>query len=377
MTAATDRHQVGPLRPDARLRYRPAACLPARFPQAECRRCTAVCPTGALAVGARGPVLGEGCVGCGQCTTACPTGALAVSGFLIPTPTSREVLAVDCWRVPAADSPKEALRVPCLGGLSPAALLELAAAAESGPVALLDRGFCGQCPAGGEVRPATAALAETQRLLAEIGIAPERWPRPVTRRLPLTRMADGTGEPRLEERLSRRALLVGFAARPAPPGLSPSSATTCEAAVMPRPERERLFAALEQLAPDTAPPARLFPKLAAGDGCANHQVCASACPTQALRPYRGEGVCGLSFAASACVSCGLCVALCPEQALALSTAGDADADKGHVALTRFAIRACPDCGADRAGNQPLCPACQKDQSFAREAFQTLFAAATR
>jgi ferredoxin len=165
MTTATDGYQARPLRPEARLWYRSASCLPARFPQVECRRCADACPTGALAVEARGPALGEGCVGCGQCATACSTGALTVPGFDIPAPASLEVLAVDCWRAPAADSPKGTLRVPCLGGLSPVALLELTAAAERGPVALLDRGFCGECPAGGEIHPAAAALAETQRLL--------------------------------------------------------------------------------------------------------------------------------------------------------------------------------------------------------------------
>ncbi len=316
-------------------------------------------------------------MGCGQCAIVCPTGTLAVPGFDIPAPASLEVRAVDCWRVPAADSRRGTLRVPCLGGLSPAALLELTAAAERSPVALLDRGFCGECPAGGEIHPMAAALAETQRLLAEVGIAPERWPRRVARPLPLSRMADGAGEPRLEERMSRRALLAGFAARPKPPGLSPSSATTGESPVRPRPERERLFAALERLAPDTLPPARLFPKLTASDACANHQICASACPTPALRPYRGEGVRGIAFAAAACVSCGLCVALCPEQALTLSMAGDADTDQSRGALTRFAVRVCPDCGADHQGNETVCPACRKDRSFARDAFQTLFGAAIR
>jgi ferredoxin len=316
-------------------------------------------------------------VGCGQCAIACPTGALAVPGFDTPASASLEVRAVDCWRVPAADSPRGTLRVPCLGGLSPAALLELTAAAERSPVGLLDRGFCGECPAGGEIHPMAAALAETQRLLAEVGIAPERWPRRVTRHLPLVRMADSAGEPRLDELVSRRALLVGFAARLAAPALSPPSASADESPVRPRPERERLFAALEQLAPDTLPPARLFPKLTAGDACANHRICASACPTPALRPYRGEGACGISFAAAACVSCGLCVALCPEQALTLSTAGDADTDQSRRALTRFTVRVCPDCGADHQDNETVCPACRKDQSFARDAFQTLFGATIR
>ncbi|NCC29505.1 MAG: hypothetical protein EOM22_15550, partial [Gammaproteobacteria bacterium] len=77
-----------------------------------CRRCSDACPTGALVATSQGPELVSGCVDCGRCAVACPTEALSVPGFDI-TPTTGGMIAIDCWRVPAADSPSGALRVPC------------------------------------------------------------------------------------------------------------------------------------------------------------------------------------------------------------------------------------------------------------------------
>lgn len=361
-----------PLGPGSRIRLRAAACLPERFPRVACRRCADACPTAALSAGGAGPVLGDRCVGCGQCQVACPTGALDVPGFPAQPPTVHGALAIDCWRVPTSDSPKGALRLPCLGGLSTAALLELTAAAGDGAPELLDRGFCRECPAGGEVHPVTARLAEAHRVLEAIGVPPERRPRLLSHRLPLARMADHAGEPLMEGRLSRRALLTGGADRPKQPAGTAASRTD-EAGR--RSERERLFAALARLAPKREPPAWLFPEIIASDACANHQVCASACPTRALSPYRSEGAAGIRLNPSACAACGLCVTLCPEQALSLTPSGLADALRMARTLTRHAQRSCLECGADYRGPGDVCPACEKDRDIARDAFRTLFGAA--
>lgn len=362
-----------PLGPSSSLQLEPAACLPERFPQVECRRCADACPTAALSARGAGPTLGDGCVGCGQCVVACPTEALKAPGFRFLPRAVPGGIAIDCWRVPAAHSPKATLRLPCLGGLSTAALLELTAATTDGAPKLLDRGFCPQCPAGGEVHPATKPLADAHRILEELGVPEARWPRLASRRLPLARMADGSGEPLMEERLSRRALLTGGAAQRRQP---PVSTTGGAARPERRRERERLFAALERLAPGGEPPVWLFPQIIASDACANHQVCGSACPVGATRPYRSEGAAGIRFDPAACTACGLCIALCPEQALTLVPTGLADSPRAPRTLTRHAERTCTECGANHQGPGELCPACEKDRGFARDAFHTLFGAAS-
>ncbi|MEA3641793.1 MAG: 4Fe-4S dicluster domain-containing protein [Lamprobacter sp.] len=142
-------------------------------------------------------------------------------------------ISLDCWRVAQHLTPTDGLRVPCLGGLTPAWLLELVATAADRPVHLLDRGLCAACPSGRAdpedpdndtqaSHPAAWCLGETARLLDGIGLRRERWPRLTTaptaddvsasgsqEAKPAERPALQRPEPLLETRLSRRAFFTG------------------------------------------------------------------------------------------------------------------------------------------------------------------------
>jgi ferredoxin len=364
----TNRRPARLLGATARLAFQEDACLPARFPAMSCRRCADACPTLALVAAPMGPELAAGCVDCGRCAVACPTEALSVPGFQ-PAPTPRGMIAIDCWRVPATDSPSGALRIPCLGGLSAAALAELTAEAAGRPVALLDRGFCARCPAGDGPEqiehPANGVIGEVQRLLEEIGVAPADRPRLIAMPLPVARMVQGMGEPLLESRVSRRALLTGQSLRTSTPEQASRPIPTMD---KPGLARQRLLGALQRLAgPERPLPARLFPSLTANQDCADHRLCASACPTGALTGYTDEGARGLRFDAAACIACDLCTRICPEQALRLA-GSDETTTRTPQRLTRHAIRACPECGAEHSNPEPVCPACRRDRDFARSAF---------
>lgn len=357
------------LGPTNRLAIHADACIPARFPEMSCRRCADACPTGALVAPSQGPELVSGCVDCGRCALACPTEALSVPGFDI-TPTASGMVAVDCWRVPPRHSPSGAMRVPCLGGLSTAVLAELTAEAEGRPVALLDRGFCARCPAGGskhpDAHPAETVIDAIQRLLEDCGVAPTAWPRLVALPLPATRMVKGMGEPLLESRVSRRALFTGQALPTSQPAPGPRAAPPAQTTGL---GRQRLLAALQRLSAAEQPlPARLFPSLTASSDCADHRICASACPTGALTGYADDTARGLHFDAAACIACDLCTRLCPEQALTLGGSGETATERTPQRLTRHAIRTCPECGAEHSNPEPVCPACRRDRDFARSAF---------
>lgn len=419
---------------EVRLRFRPDACLPRRFPAFACQRCADACPSDALIPTPQGPRLAPGCTDCGQCVTRCPTEALAVPGFgpgfglginpdrLRAANNTATPVTVDCWRVASSLTPAGGLRVPCLGGLSPGWLLELVADAAGRPVHLLDRGLCGACPAGqlGEgacpSHPARWCLDETARLLDGIGLHQERWPRLIP-----AFNSDGAGvgnargaepaepaslrrpEPLLEARINRRAFFTGRTGRraglPDPPMSRGHGQGPCQDQAPPvseglgldwhrhsLPEQPRRLAALLRLAPAQRVAAHLFPALAMTEACAHHGLCASACPSGALSRYRREGEQGHRFNPSDCSACGLCVELCPEQAIELRSLGTRDLDSGALAtaaqtLTRFSTHTCSACGADipfakadTTNESPLCPACARDQDFARSAFQTLFAA---
>jgi ferredoxin len=280
------------------------------------------------------------------------------------------MIAIDCWRVPATDTPSHALRIPCLGGLSPAGLAELAAEADGRPVVLLDRGFCARCPAGGsehtDTHPAASVIDEVRRLLDDCGVAPTDWPRLIAMPLPASRMVESMGEPLLESRVSRRALVTGQALQTSQPAPAPRATPPAPTAGM---GRRRLLAALQRLSAAERPlPARLFPSLTANHECADHGVCASACPTGALTAYADDAARGLRFDAAACIACDLCTRLCPEQALTLDGSGETTTDRTPQRLTRHAIRICPECGAEHSNTEPVCPACRRDRDFARSAF---------
>ncbi len=364
-----DRQPSRALGPTTRLAIYADACIPARFPEMACRRCADACPTGALVATSEGPELASGCVDCGRCAVVCPTEALSVPGFEI-TPTTSGMIAIDCWRVPAKDSPSGALRVPCLGGLSAAALAELTAEAEGRPLVLLDRGFCARCPAGGrehpDTHPASTVIDEVRRLLDDCGVAPTDGPRLIGMPLPADRMVEGMGEPLLESRVSRRALFTGQALRTSPPAPVPLDTTAEQTAGL---GRRRLLAALQRLSAAERPlPARLFPRLTANHDCADHRVCASACPAGALTAYADDAARGLHFDAAACIACDLCTRLCPEQALRRDGPGETRADRVLHRLTRHLMQICPECGAEHGNPEPVCPACRRDRDFARSAF---------
>ena len=374
----------------APLRIRWDACLTHRYAALDCQRCVAACPTQALRLTAQGPELGGECLACGQCVPVCPTEALAVPGFA-PVPTNHRMaadwpLAIDCWRVPLSESPPGAWRVPCLGGLSSAELVELTAclAPDQGPV-LLDRGFCTGCPSGAPTEadssgfPAQAVLREVQDLLDVLGLAPRAWPRRLAMPLSPDRMQVPSA-PLLEERVSRRGFFTGridaarSAARSGTADATPFAGTGTHGTTPTDgpSRRQRLLAALTNLAgPGVSLPNRLYPQLQANAACAGHGVCVSVCPTGALQGYTdGQGR-GLRFDPAACNACNLCARLCPEQALHLSSAADQDATAAQPhRLTRHQTRRCDECGAEHLAADVLCPACRADQDFARSAFHT-------
>lgn len=385
-----------PLRGSAPLALRAHACLAVRAPESACRSCADACPVAVLIRKDGAPVLGDGCLGCGRCAAVCPTDALRVPGFAVNPPDYATEVTVDCWRVARADSRADALRVPCLNGLTLGRLLVIAAEAAGRPVLLVDRGFCVSCPAAaGDAKPAIGVLAAAGALLGALGVPRSRYPRLIEQPLPAGRMqADPAGFV-LEERVSRRGFLTALTARAAAaePRLDAGPAAAPQAAPLrrraPSEERQRLLAALRRLAPGVSLPVHLFPSLKVASTCADHRICAAACPTGALSDYArandGAEDRGIDFDPQACVACGLCVACCPTRSLSLvdgeatEAAGSAEPSDPSAprTLTRHRQRACDRCGAAYAGEAPSCPACQRDRAFARSAFSQLFGGADR
>ncbi|HJW81636.1 MAG TPA: 4Fe-4S binding protein [Acidiferrobacterales bacterium] len=377
------------LRPGAPVGFSAAACLPLRSRYVQCGRCVAACPVKLLSLTNETLVLADGCLGCGRCLAACPTGALAVAGFSRKAVSSSEAgtLYLDCWKVPPAASPQGAVRVPCLGGLSVGRLLGFCVAAGQRPVALLDRGWCRQCPAGGAgEHPVQAALSATQSWLREIGVPPTRWPQLARQRLPASDQAHAIPDAASEQPVSRRDFLgrlahqattvaaeaMGFEQAAAAPSRTGVDRRTPVRAL----ERERQLVSLKLLAArhGRAVPAHFFPAMAVNADCCNHRLCARLCPTGALLAYETDRESGVRFDAAACIACGQCEAVCPEKAIRLLPAGNAAIAAGAAVLTRHARRTCVNCGVEFADptDRDLCPACRRSHEFANASCNQLF-----
>jgi ferredoxin len=119
-------------------------------------------------------------------------------------------------------------------------------------------------------------------------------------------------------------------------------------------------------------PEGAIPELRAGEACAGHGVCASVCPTGALRRFEEPGLAGLEFSAGCCFACGACIVVCPEKALDLTARGTGTAAASPERITHHALRACARCDDEftARGADELCPACRKDVALFRSGFRS-------
>lgn len=290
------------------------------------------------------------------------------------------MVPIDCWRVPA--QVRSSVAVPCLGALTAAALLDLQRRAAGRTLVLLDRGWCRDCPAGGNEHPAGTALAACVEDLAALGLAPSRHPRVQSAPLPVEVAAPRIPGAASAAPISRRAFLgrlaepaVRAAQTPVPHPMLAGGAPVHPSLAY-RAHAEAVSALAGALGVAYRPS---LPRLTASAACRDHQVCTPVCPTGALRGYREGERSGLRFDPADCIACGLCLRHCPERALAWTSNDDdanADTAPGPRELTRFTLRSCPECGADFTDAGPVCPACAMDHAFAHDAFRGLFGGAS-
>jgi ferredoxin len=379
------------LAPHARLWANAAACLPQRFADVACGSCVDECPTGVLTVTPEGFALATGCVDCGRCAAACPTGALSLSGFRLEVPTGpAHDISVECWKVPKTLLAENTVRVPCTGALKTSELLALVNAADGAAVAVVDRGWCTRCTAGGPAEhPVERRLAETNALLAEIGVAPQQRLVFKGQYLPPASMPDTIPDPGARRELGRRGFLrhlVGQAAttlavEETPPVLGELAGADGNARILPA-ERLAVLAQLRLMAKHGSDrsPASLFHSVTISEACQGDHVCARSCPTAALSVFEDAGHTGVHFEPALCIGCAQCARTCPERAVTLTAAATGDTPPRARALTRARLLSCFDCGTAYTDPHPInpshdaarCPACRKSGELARSLFSGLF-----
>jgi len=361
-----------------------AFCLRLRSRYSECSFCVDACPVGAIRFSDDSLEVSSACLGCGRCAAACPTGALRADRFsdlssLPHASLKAEVLDVECGRVPRRTAKKDALRVPCLGGVGAHDLLGLYAERECRNVRVIDRGLCSDCPASDRGRhPAAAAVSAARVLLEGFGAPYAEGIAFEFRRLPQGARVLPALHAEPEPDASRRDFLQRLATLPQAEPATDVTPARLSAKLIPI-QKTRVLSALQRIAvmADGAMPSGLFPKVEISDRCANHGVCAALCPTGALRRYEADDESGVEFDAGACVACEVCQNACPEQALRLVPHGNGSVASGATWITRWTLRECYDCGYEFAdsGSSSVCPTCRKTRELAHASFSGMFGGA--
>lgn len=363
----------------------PDACLALRPAAQDCDKCRSACPVSAFDWTESGVLVTERCLGCGRCAAACPTGALKVRGFSIEPLAAipaADAIGIECARVPGRFL-GDAIRVPCVGGLSGDDLVTLCASAGGRPVRLIDRGWCAACPAGGAGFCAAGAVEAASAVLDALGCEQSVWPRVERMDTPLAHALDVRGGDD-SELLGRRAIFGAFARRVAAaakaeaPKRVRAGPKARHASPSVQAARRRFAHGVRRLSERATAslPAIVFPELQIDSSCDHSGLCAAVCPSGALRTYQDEDAAtGLEFEAALCVACGICAERCPSRAIRVRPAGNATGELRDVPerLTRFSMRHCGRCGETFVGKggESKCESCKTDRALFASLFPAL------
>ena len=292
-------------------------CLRFRHKSATCQACVDACPSDAMRLtGGRIRLNVPSCTACGACSAVCPTDALHMrrpsdedyEAGLAEAKTSGE-LVFSCGYA----AKKPGIRVNCAGSIELSYFLR--AAAEGVRSVKLVCGDCAKCPR----RQKEMNLSETAQTLGELagevgvpfGVSVERAPKEVD--------------------LSRRRWFGGILRRAGSESagkavpLDPALARIADEPDRRVPDTRRrllnsvkVFAAAAPEKTDGSLAAALFaaPK-ADGDKCTACGICATVCPTEALRVSNISGSFMISCVKTHCVACGLCRDICFMKAITL------------------------------------------------------------
>ena len=361
------------LREDSALRFDESSCLPLRSIYGQCRACAHVCPRGVLKVSVESVALEPGCIDCGRCVAVCPTQALALADVdALDPPDSGEAIRIECFKVPPKRLLPGTIRVPCCGSVSVGRLLELAARQPDTVIAVVDRGWCASCNAGGGgAHPARRSVDEATQWLESVGTASQWLPRIEREDLDIEDMPEAIPRAREEPMPGNRAFAAVLEKAPERARSVPSPMGADGMPGHPAserrasPERQRQIEAIYRLAArnGTHVPSELFPHLWQSGACVDHRICVALCPTGALSVETGPGVAVLTVNGSTCIACGSCARGCPESALVVAAHGG---HRGVVEIAQHHPRNCDQCGAEytsRDAEELLCAWCSKAQQF--------------
>ena len=322
-------------------------CAVVRNRHASCRRCIDACTSGCLSIAeSEISISPEKCIGCGTCSTVCPTGAIEAhkpsdaeiySECMDATEAAQGSAVIACEQILEAANglydPDRVVRVKCLGRVDESLIAMLVCNGASRVT--LVQAKCSECPyATGE--KTAQEVCETANVLldawgSEVKVrVSEKFPSSVrmqgkseydaSKRGFFTNIKDEAKQAAVitvdqaandvlgtEEQESLKYVKVGK------DGTLPHSLPG---------RRKRLLTALGAMGDpqDIMVATRLWGHVVIDtEKCASCQMCATFCPTGALRKFEeADGSFGIDHFPSRCVKCRCCTDICPEEALWIS-----------------------------------------------------------
>lgn len=324
-------------------------CVAVRNRNATCARCADACVSGCLSIeDGEFAVSPEKCIGCGTCATVCPTCALETRH-----PEDKELylqcmeamqandghVVVACDKMLAAAEgrfdPAKAVGVTCLGRVEESLIAMLAA--NGARRVTLVQSQCASCEYAASIDTARAVCASANTLLEAWGSdtradVAEKLPASLRLEQPLG--YDSRRRETLERLRDEAARVADIAAAAAVAGEEavldgdvPEETRYTkvdERGVLPQfvpGRRKRLVKALaSQGEPQVGTVAtRLWGQVSIDpDRCDSCRMCATFCPTGALRTCDVDGAGGLEHRPGLCVKCGCCVDVCWKDAVTLA-----------------------------------------------------------
>ncbi len=373
-----------------KIRISPQFCTIAKFARSGCRQCLLACPVHAIEPGDRSLIITSRCTGCECCVAACPNEAfsLATEGEDSSQP-DRDQGSIYCSKLVSGkidlSKPLTHGIVPCIGSLPLHSLLNRGTQARE-PIKIITA-ECDHC----EMRAGYLTFEKARREILsplvslKVPVAPiivqkgtDRDKREAGKRYLACRahQEDKSALGRRDFILSLRRAASPLGRDKKPKGIEKEGPESGEkrlpmwiSALIALFRNNREIFAEEEKAP-------FFSEMEIDDSCTGCEVCASFCPTGALRGKSAQEKFHLEWTPSHCSGCDLCEEICPEHAIHFSPGLPVQKiyeETSSIVKSLYEYH-CPECRREyrsRASQVP-CPYCQKQAELIQDYSRALY-----
>jgi Na+-translocating ferredoxin:NAD+ oxidoreductase RNF subunit RnfB len=367
----------------------PYLCTRIKLARSGCQECLSACPVHAIEFADQTLRITSTCAGCECCVAACPNEVFSLvrGGKDVPQ-LDQDTTSVYCSKlVPGRidlSKPSALGILPCIGSL-PLHLLLNRITTSKQPLKAFT-GDCDQCEmkAGFLSSEKKRKAIWSQLSLLKIPIPPVTVQRgsEQDRKDAEKRLLAYTVRPEEKSVLGRRDFLMGLRNPASLRGIKGSSKAEPEGGRLPGKRPPRWVSNLTRLIKEDRAgvggeeKVSFFSEMGIEESCTGCEVCASFCPTGALRGEVAERRFHLEWTAAHCSGCRLCEEICPEKAIRLSPGLPVRKirEETRTVMLFFYQHHCPDCQQEyrSRSSDTRCPYCQKQKELLEDYSRILY-----